>query len=536
MTDPLPPLPAGFTLDAQQGGTPPLPPGFTLDQAQQAPGAPSTPADMAQSFGGGLVKFGAGVAGTPGDAKAGMDRVLPRMIGGPLGLITHAMTPNLPTSQQVLSAVTAPFGGAYQPKTEIGRITEKVGQYSPMAVTGPGGLAAAPARVLAPVAGSEVGRALGQGILKGTGVDPYAETIGAILGGGIQGLSEGYAGERAQTAATRTAPQVKKDASDQYEAIKGTPVTVTPEMQAALKGDVGKAAVREAVKGADANERYGLVDELNSLLNPPKPNTLQPTSADLAEKAALGGRGYGDLSPAEKEAALRAAQTAPEVATPQTISVEAADKLSRAFRDIGRRNMSGPEANTEVASGAYGRRAKVETALDQVPEIKPARATYAQAMKANDVDAAIKRALDNPTTPAGAGGVHQAIKREFGKLLDDEDFMRNVSADEKSALQRVAGGTVASNTMQQVGKFSPLSNHLSAWGELLAAGGHLPAAIAAAGSGIAGRLGGNILAVRNARLASELMRGGKAQPLMGQQAKDAAAIAALLSQMPPKSQ
>ncbi len=440
--------------------------------------------DMARAVPGGLAKGAAGLAGLPGDiASMGQPANAPAPQGW-LDRVEQATRPAniLPRSGTIANAMAAPFGGFYKPQTTPGQYAETAASFAPAALGAPS-IASGLARVAAPALGSETA---GQ-LTKGTSAEPYARMGGAILGGGLQGIGGGMLAERAQTGATPTTARVQQDASGQYRAIAGTPVTVTPEMQSALGGDLGRQAINHALAGADANREAYLITELQSLIgrNPPT-----------------------------------------------QISVETADKISQAMRDIGRGAMRGETPNANLARGAYGRRADIETTVGQVPEVQPARAAYAQGRKAADIDAAIDAARNRPNTPAGAGDLNQAYRREFGKLVTDEDFMRGLTPAEREAVSRVANGDFSANVLQRLGKFSPVKQALIAGGEIgLGIGnpGHATAIAAAAGGAEAARQAGIIATARNARLASELVRGGPATRMIARTGSRRALVAAALA-------
>lgn len=456
--------------------------------ANQAKPQPNTAVDVARSIPGGLAKGVSAIAGLPGDLQSavntGTDYVLEKA-----GLVKPGAPPpsstNTPTSGAIESAISEPFGGFYQPQTQAGKYAETVSSFAPSALS-PGSLVRRAARVVIPGAASE---AAGQ-VTEGTPLAPYGRTIGALAGGVTTGFGEGIANERAQSARTPSTAQVRAAGTAQYRAIAGTPVTITPQMASAIGGEPGRAAIQEAIRGAEANRETALVQELQSLLGP----TL-----------------------------------------PSHVSVDAADKVGQAFRDMGRGAMRGENPNANLARGAFARRADIETTVQQVPGINEGRALWSQARKSEDIDAAIRAAEERHTTPAGAGDLNQALRREFGKLVGDADFMDGLTHAEQDALRRVANGTFTANLLQRLGKFSPVRNHLTAIAELFGGttGGLAPEAIGAAVVGEAARQGGRMATVRNARLASELVRsGGTTVRQLGAPTLRGAATAGALGQRP----
>lgn len=456
------------------------------DYAPQSAPQPNTAVDVARSIPGGLAKGVAAVAGLPGDVRSAIDTgsryILEKTgLAKPGAPDVNTFIPKAPTSGAIEGAISKPFGGFYQPQTEAGKYAETISSFVPSAVA-PGSIPRRIARVVIPGAGSE---AAGQAT-EGTPLAPYGRTIGALAAGTATGFGEGLVNERAQTARTPTTAQVRTAGSAQYRGIAGTPVAITPQMASAIGGDIGQQAIRHALDGAEANREAGLVQELRSLLGP----TL-----------------------------------------PSHVSVDAADKIGQAFRDIGRGAMRGENPNANLARGAFDRRADVETTVQQVPGVNQGRTLWSQAKKSEDIDAAIRAARDASSTPAGAGDLNQALRREFGKLVRDPDFMDGLTPAEQDAMRRVSNGTFTANLLQRLGKFSPVRNHLTAMTELLGgtAGGLAPEAVGAAVAGEAARQGGTMATIRNARLASELVRsGGTAVPqLAGPIMRDLGAAGAL---------
>jgi hypothetical protein len=305
-----------------------------------------------------------------------------------------------------------------------------------------------------------------------------ARAFGAAFAplGARAGALEGAARQAAQiddllSAKPPTTQQLKQMGGDQFEAFKGTAVPVTAEMRSAIHDPPGRAAVMKAVNDAEIRQEYRLANEMRALLDPDT--------------------------------------------RPDTISAGAADKISRSFRELGSAAMKSD--NQTAGAGWFGRRGKVETALTDTPGVKDARATWARYERSSQIDEAIQRAQETARTPAGAGDIAQAIRREFGKITKDPDQMALFPKEEQEALRRVANGTLTANILQQLGKFSPVRNQLTRMietiGGISGAGvtgditGALPA-LGFAAFGEAGRVGSNFASTRAARLASELIRGG----------------------------
>lgn len=314
-------------------------------------------------------------------------------------------------------------------------------------------------------------------------VNDYMPAVLATVGAGIRAptkaVPEVVRAPRVATPPPPTTAALKTAGDAGYKAVAQTPVTVTPQMGDALGGQAGRVAIQRALDGAEANRETDLVAELKSLL------------PDEKGKANL----------------------------PTTISANAAEKVRQAFGREARAEYRKESGDDNVARGLFGRQKDVGAALDQVPELKDARATWAKYEKSQIIDETIQAAKDTPNTPAGAGDLNQALRKEFGKLIRSNDF-DNFSPPEQDAIKKVANGTFTANALQRLGKFSPVRGHLTGLLELLATtggaaaggaeGAMLPIAIATGGE--AARQGAILATKRNANLASELVRRGGPAP------------------------
>lgn len=450
---------------------------------------PNSVVDAIRSIPGGIAKGVSGIVGIPGDISHAMGVaggfIRKNVLGEDPAKVDAAEAATdrkmQPTTGDVADAVAKPFGGYYQPQTTAGRYAETISSFAPAAAA-PGGLATRLARVAIPGAASE---AAGQATA-GTPIEPYARAIAGMGAGVATGLGEGMLAERAQSRGVPSTSATFKAGSDEYKRIGGTPVALNSQFMDALQGETGKRAIQTALDGAEANREAPLVAELQSLLG------AQP---------------------------------------PTQLTANAADKISQAFRDMGRGAMRGDEPNANLARGVYGRRSDVEGVLAQVPEIQGARRLWSTAERSQVIDDAIKAATVSGGTPAGFGDHAQAIRREFLKVTRSPEF-DGFSKEEQAAIQATANGTLTTNTLQRLGKYSPVRNHLTG---LLSLGGAyegFPVITAAIGAGgEVARQASNFAAARAARFASETVRGGgAAKPMMGQLAARNAGLTSLPKQ------
>ncbi len=242
MTDQLPPLPQGFTLDGNSA--PPLPPGFTLDPAQRAP-TPLTPgmapnpvahtgyrAQVANAFGnpnpeqlqaksfgelgqnygdiakGAAVGVPAGIVGTPGDVEG-----LARLIGSKMGLLSPENV--LPTSTDVGNYIGGQPNSGYE---SAGRIAGNL-------------------------ASPYVARLAAKGISKGAGL-LLKHVLGLTTGVGPDAIQGAYnAGKEGGTAADAFLAQMRGNApaSDVVQTAKSAVEQLRQEKSAAYAAGIGSS-------------------------------------------------------------------------------------------------------------------------------------------------------------------------------------------------------------------------------------------------------------------------------------------------------
>lgn len=135
-------------------------------------------------------------------------------------------------------------------------------------------------------------------------------------------------------------------ATEQYAPAYATPVEVTPDVRAAVQDEPGRAAVQRAIRGATARQDYDAAGRLGGLMDnvPDMPGF----NMDRVRAAATGANGpvtAGDL-----------------------------DRVRIAMGERGEKAMN--SSARDVAGGLFGRAKQIDSALDAVPELQPARQTY----------------------------------------------------------------------------------------------------------------------------------------------------------------
>lgn len=406
------------------------------------------------------------------DPILGLNSLLDKGVGGAAQLITSAggLLPNpvsdymgriaksgeqvSDTLNQNLQGMRAQTGqGGFDPLRLAGNIASPVNAIMPAATTLPDAIG--------------TGAAFGAMQPTSEGQSPLQPVANAAMGGA--GGAAGYGASKLagqllnKTPPPPTTAQLKGSAG--YDKFAKTPITLTPEASSALSDNVGKTAIQQAMDEAQINQEPHLVSEFQTLLQNPQG---------------------------------------------QTVTTEAADKIRQAFDSLAH------DAGTPNAARGWSSRSDaMETAIQQTPEINDARNTWAQFRKSEILDKTIAKATDAQGTPAGFGDSAQAIKREFLKLARSQKF-NSFSDEEQKAITDVANGTLTTNTLQRLGKFSPIKSHLTGLLELgggalgmggIVPGGTLPA-IGLAAAGEAARQGSNFATSRAAQMASELVRRG----------------------------
>jgi hypothetical protein len=176
-----------------------------FDEPQHGEAQPSVLEDVINSAGTGLARGAAGLVGLPGDlfkwVNADLDWAHDKLTG-----TKHPPTPMpdwLPTSENIRNVASDVTGVTLpEPKTQLGRYVETVGEFAPSALAGPGSLAGRLTKfAVAPGIASE---AAGEAT-QGTPLEVPARLVASVAAGGIaHGLS------RPSTAAQALRQQLPK--------------------------------------------------------------------------------------------------------------------------------------------------------------------------------------------------------------------------------------------------------------------------------------------------------------------------------------
>lgn len=185
-------------------------------------GAKDSGGGLAKAYGVGVAEGAVGLAGIPGDSQS-MGSNISSWLAGKLGASPETqnalrqvgrvtMSPigvtsaKAPTSAQIKSAVEGVTGEFYKPQTTAEEYANTIGQFTPGAFAGPGGVVQKAGGLLGGAIASE---AAGQAT-KGTDAEPYARLAGGVLGGAGGGL----------LGAKAVSPQMAKPAIQELDQLR----------------------------------------------------------------------------------------------------------------------------------------------------------------------------------------------------------------------------------------------------------------------------------------------------------------------------
>ncbi len=406
--------------------------------------------DVVRSIPGGLAKGVAAVAGLPGDVQQWIT-------GGTRGT-------SLPTSKGIGDAISAPFGGFYEPKTPAGEYADTIASFAPAAIA-PGGIAAKVGRVAVPAVASETA---GQAT-KGTAAEPYARVIGALAGGSITGAAEGIAAAR-KAPKVPTTQELKTQGSNAYQAAEQAGVIVS------------KSSFKNMVSNLEKDLADAAIDQ-----------TLHPKAIAALKR----------LQDTNDNVTLKGIDVLRRVANGAASSADKDERrIARIIKD----------AIDEYVDGLTPADLVAGDASKAVGELKRARELWSKATKGDTIETIIQKAKDSSSQFSGSG-YENALRTQFRGLAKNERSMRRFNKEEQAAIRKVANGGPVENTLRLFGKLAPTGIVSGGIGTSLgyAAGG--PAgAVALPAVGLASRAGATAMTARNARAASELMRRGGPAP------------------------
>lgn len=348
----------------------------------------------------------ASIAGIPGDL---------------LHLGTRALGDNLtPESAYGSNAINKALGSDYEAKTEPGRISQKTLDFVPALIGGPETLAVkALTRVAAPVAASEVGRAVG---------GPYGEIAGALGGAAVATTAAQRIGAASRAAkGLPTGEQLVARGSQGFDDARAMDVVVKPDFVTQ-----GATEIRDALKGHNPNMAapvFQIADRLEALAAPVAKG-MPPTAVPMNEVEFLR-QELSKLRMSADSNVRGAASEALRVLNKKQAALTAADAVS------GDAALYSKTIRDAVGDYGAGRRSQVVTGKQDWADLSTATAGSGANgdNRGRQTIAQLNRPLPNTNVPAG---------RRLG--FNDAEL---------AAAERVSKGGVIGNTARYIGKLAP---------------------------------------------------------------------------------
>lgn len=421
----------------------------------------SSLAGVGKSLGVGVAEGGIGLAGLPGDigslVGSGVDYAGSRLGIDPGSVqkfkdVTKAglsATPAgifaAPGSQDIQSEIEKLTGKFYKPQGAPEELAQKVGQFLPGMVGGPGGMATRFAtQVAAPAIASEIGKNV---------AGPAGEVVGAMagLGGGTAAARrfQEMAAARRNAQAAPSTDDIIRTAKGQFKSAEDMNLTVTPDFAASAA-----AKMRADLKGFDPEAQsavFKAADRLEGLGSPPKPQHGGPS---LTERLQAEMNWQPVQSP---KAPTSVAMNDVELIRKQLTALKTDTNAS--VRDAARKAISSLQESQMAVSQSQVLRGNAETYTKTMAD---AIANYAAGKRSNTVmGKAALGELNAATAGAGANednALRQAIKQLARPVNNDivPKWKRLGFSDaEGAAIERVARGSPAGNTARFLGKFAP---------------------------------------------------------------------------------
>lgn len=444
----------------------------------------STLGDVARMGGAGLFQGGAAILGAPGDigrlagagiqylgAKVGLGSQTKNALTGYQNFTDHF----LPTSGEINNFVQNHLGKYPQAQTTAGAYANTIGQFAPNLLAPEESVPAKLGRLLVPAVASETA---GQ-ITKGTELEPWARFGGALLGGTVQGTAESLLG-KPDAIAIPTVADLKAASGNAYDAAEQAGVIINKDAVQNLGNQI-KSAVADA--GIDQTLHPQAMAAVNRILNTNDNVTFK--GLDILRRVANGAAQSN--SPDERRIAR--------------IVVDHIDDFVE--------NM-GPN---DVLSG---------DAQQAASSIQDARSLWSRAAKGQILDDIMEKAKNSAQNQTGAG-IENAVRTSFRQLANNKQKFSRFNPDEQAAILKVVRGGPLENTLKYFGKFGPQSPIYSgiaagvggAIGSVAGPGGAAVGAAMAPMIGAAARSAAANATLKNADLASMLVRNGEALPPMG---------------------
>jgi len=269
----------------------------------------------------------------------------------------------------------------------------------------------------------------GQGETAGQRIDDAATN--ALYGFGVGGLigaaaSRGPATPKPKRQPTPSVDQMKADTRAAYRAVDDMGVRYKPEALDDFIAGVGDEVRASSISPTRHPKAYSMLEDIEALKG------SSPTLTELDQLRQVIRRDVANATDdAEKLFGQKMIQNLDE------------------FID------STTQAQVLSGEGAEGARA-----------ITAARGANTRLRKVEAVNEAVEKATNRSATAGSGGNVNNAIRQNLRTVLEKT---RNLTPQERAALQEIVRGSKTQNVLRQVGKLSPQGNGLMLAGHLAAA-------------------------------------------------------------------
>lgn len=367
-------------------------------------------ADVAASFGSGLLRGTQAIADLPGQVWGGVTGAMvsgAEMLGVPPNVATAARESlrqgPMGSGTTVAEGVDtiAPGARQYQPKTVAGEYAQTVGEFLPATVgSGPTGM------LMGGVVPALTSETAGQ-LTKGTAIEPYARVVGALAPAAVQIGTKGF--------------QRLFRASQERPTIENLRATKS----AAYK------AVDDAGEVFQADEIAGLRDRV---------------------VAALDDANYVPGVDAQTDAALKVLER--RTTGPTTLG-----QLDRVRQNLWKRYSAAPsetgllDAIDEIDNLIASRAGSNEL-------MQAARLANSRYKKAELLDLAFRKAADQTASTGSGGNILNKYRQAVTSIINNPKQAKWFSAEEIDLMRNFVRGGIGENVLRRVGKLAPGGNGL----------------------------------------------------------------------------
>jgi len=364
--------------------------------------------DALKSTGTGLAKGVMGLAGAVGDAQqmtgdlvgwgAGKLGLSPETQQAASSIASKAAFPGMiaqaPRTGQIQQTVEGVTGPMYEPKTMTGEVMERVGEFAPSGVAGPGGVVRKAAMTAAPAVASEMaGRIPG---VEGSQWQPYVEA-GAALATGIP-LSVG--GKAKPLAEMReSAPTLEKVAATadaQYKKLDQAKVIYDPK---AYKG--------AAMKIVSDLRKHGYTPQAGGEVV-----GLENRVKDLMGKGKIAG--WTEIDSILKDAKKIGRSMADETTKARAnIIIRHLEGLTKSDKTISLKGMTNAEKNATIDTARdFARREILTKKVDEMKRKMPGYLSGDESASRNQFGAYLRSPDSKGLSPAEQAAFQKVVRRE----------------------------------------------------------------------------------------------------------------------------